>query len=67
MSHVLSKLLPLIVYPLGIVISLSLSACLLLWIGKRRIAVLFLLLSISVLWVSSMRKTAEFVMGSLER
>ncbi len=67
MVYFLSKLLPLFVYPLGIAIILSLFTCLLVWTGRRRAAVTVLLLSVSLLWITSTRKAAEFVMWSLER
>lgn len=67
MSHLLTKLLPLFVYPLGISIILSLSGLLFLWAGQKRIAVFSILISIMVLWGSSTKVVADFVMTSLER
>ncbi len=67
MSYLLTKLLPLFVYPLGLTIILGLFALMLLLIGRKRIALFSILLSITVLWGSSTAKVADSLMASLER
>ena len=62
----LSKLLPLLVLPIGIVIELSLVALLLLLLGKRKPAVAFLVSALLVLWVASMPIVAGTLYGELE-
>jgi len=64
--HSMTKILPLFVYPLGISIILCFSGLLSLRAGKKRIAMFSILLSIIVLWGSSTRVVAEFVLASLE-
>lgn len=63
----LSKLLPLFVYPLGITIILCIFSLLLLWVRRRRLAMFLLIISVVVLWGSSTTVVAEFVLASLER
>jgi len=63
----LSKILPLLVLPIGIVFWLSLIALYLLWKHKRRSAMVFLATAILVLWASSMPIVADFSLGTLER
>jgi uncharacterized SAM-binding protein YcdF (DUF218 family) len=66
MGYLLTKLLPLPVYPLGMGISFILTSFVFLRGGRRRIAGLMLLFSVIVLWGASTRTAAEFVMRSLE-
>ena len=63
----LSKILPLMVLPIGIVIELLLMALLLLWWGKRKSAAFFMVSAISVLWCCSMPIVANTVLGKLEQ
>lgn len=63
----LSKILPLVVLPIGIVIELSIIALVFLWKGKRVLATIFLVASMLVLWVSSMPIVANNLLGRLEQ
>lgn len=63
----LSKILPLLVLPIGIVIELSLVALVLLVKDRRKTAAVFLAAAILVLWVASMPMVAAGLMGKLER
>lgn len=63
----LSKILPLLVVPIGIVLELLLVTLLLLWKRKRKSAVLCLVTAMLVLWGSSMPIVANSLLGSLER
>jgi uncharacterized SAM-binding protein YcdF (DUF218 family) len=67
MNFALTKLLPLFVYPLGMAIMLFLAGFLLLWIRRKRSAVLLIFLSLVLLWSASTQVAAEFVLYSLER
>ena len=60
MNYLLTKLLPLFVYPLGL-------ALLLLAARRKTIAAISILLSIAVLWSSSTSIVADFVIASLEQ
>ena len=63
----LSKILPLMVLPIGIVIELLLMALLLLWWGKRKSSAFFMVAAIFVLWCCSMPIVANTVLGKLEQ
>lgn len=63
----LSKLLPLMVLPIGLVIELALLALLLLHFGRRKASATFLLAALLLLWVSSMPIVAAALYGRLER
>ncbi len=67
MSLFLSKLLPQLIYPVSLTIWLALFAGLFAWRGYKRWATLSLFLSITVLWVCSMRVVADYLSISLER
>jgi uncharacterized SAM-binding protein YcdF (DUF218 family) len=67
MAYLLTKLLPLLVYPLSLAILFCLSSCLLLWNGRRRSAGLLIVLAAGLLWAASTRKAAELIMLPLER
>jgi len=67
MSLFLSKLLPRLVYPLGLTSGLLLLAIFFIWWGRRRLSAAFLLLALSILWVSAMPVTAAWLSASLER
>lgn len=63
----LSKLLPLLVLPVGIVIIATLVALLLLWTGRRRASAVCLVFALLVLWISSMPIVANTLYGKLEQ
>jgi len=63
----LSKILPLFVLPIGVVIELSFIALLFLWKGWRKTATAFLGTAMLVLWVSSMPIVADTLLGRLEQ
>ena len=63
----LSKILPLMVLPIGLVIEISLLALLFLLLGRRRLSAGFLVLAMLVLWISSMPIVADTLLGRLER
>jgi len=63
----LSKLLPLLVLPIGLVIELSFIALLFLLKGWRRTAATFLVSAMLVLWTASMPFVAETLLGKLEQ
>lgn len=62
----LTKLLPLLVLPIGMVIECLLIALVLYLYDKRRAAIVFVGVAVVVLWVTSMPLTAETLMGKLE-
>lgn len=62
----LSKLLPLLILPLGMVLIASLCALLLLVKGRRKAAIGLQFLALSVLWVCSMPRVADMLYGRLE-
>jgi uncharacterized SAM-binding protein YcdF (DUF218 family) len=63
----LSKLLPLLVLPVGVVIELCLLALVFLCLGKRIASAVFLLGALLLLWVSSMPIVANPLYDGLER
>jgi len=63
----LSKLLPLLVLPIGIVIELSLLALLFLLLRKRKASAVCLVVALVVLWVSSMPIVAGVLYSRLEQ
>jgi len=63
----LSKILPLLILPVGIVIELSLIALLFQLSGKRRTATVFLFGALLVLWVSATPLVAKNLYGKLEQ
>lgn len=63
----LSKLLPLLVLPIGVVIELCLLALWLVLSGKRKASAGCLILALGVLWTSSMPLVADALYGRLER
>ncbi|MEN8217949.1 MAG: YdcF family protein [Pseudomonadota bacterium] len=67
MSIFLSKLLPQLIYPVSLTIWLAIFAGLFAWRGHKRLAGIALFLSVALLWVSSMRVTADYLSISLER
>ena len=62
----LSKLLPLLVLPVGIVMELCLLALLFLWLDKRKASAVCLVSAVLALWVFSMPIVASFLYGRLE-
>ena len=63
----LSKILPLLVLPIGIVFELLVIAFVLLWWRKRKSAMFFIVTAMTVLWLSSTPIVANTVLGKLER
>ena len=63
----LSKILPLMVLPIGIVLELLLIALFLLWRRRRSAAVFFIVTAMAVLWISSMPVVGNAVLGKLEQ
>jgi len=63
----LSKLLPLLVLPVGIVMLSLFFALVLVWMRRRRASVGFLFFGLLVLWISSMPITAATLYGRLEQ
>jgi len=63
----LTKILPLFVLPIGLVLELSFIALLFLLKGWRRTAATFLGLAMLLLWVSSMPIVADTLLGKLEQ
>jgi uncharacterized SAM-binding protein YcdF (DUF218 family) len=66
MSYLLTKLLPLFVYPLGITLLLCFAALLFMAANRKKIALFSIFLAIAVLWSSSTPIVADAVIGSLE-
>lgn len=62
----LSKILPLMLLPIGIVLELSFVALLLLWMGKRKSSAAFLLTAMLVLLLSSLPIVGDKLMAGLE-
>jgi uncharacterized SAM-binding protein YcdF (DUF218 family) len=66
MEYLLSKLLPLFVYPLGVSILLILVTLRLAWIGRRGGALVTGLSAAGILWVAAMPATASALLMSLQ-
>ena len=62
----LSKILPLLILPVGMATWLCLLALVLLWAGKRKTSITFLFVAVLVLWGSSMQLVAQTLYGKLE-
>jgi len=67
MEYLLSKLLPLFVYPLGLAILFGLFGLLMLVRNSRFAAAVSVILAVAILWVSSTNVFSGFVMRSLEQ
>lgn len=63
----LSKLLPLLVLPVGVVFVLGFLALVLLLLGRRKTSAGFLVIALAVLWVASMPLVANTLYGRLEQ
>jgi uncharacterized SAM-binding protein YcdF (DUF218 family) len=63
----LSKILPLMLLPIGIVFEFSFIALLLLWRGKRKSSAAFLVTAMLVLWVSSTPIVGDNLLARLEQ
>jgi len=63
----LSKILPLLVLPVGIAIELCLLALLYIWKDRGRVAGFFLSCAVLVLWLASMPMVGHTLLGRLER
>ncbi len=62
-----SKILPLLVLPIGLVLELSFIALLLALAGKKKSSALFTFLAMAMLWSASTPYVADTLMGRLER
>lgn len=67
MNYLLTKLFPLFVYPLGLSVLLCIFGLLLLWLGRKRLAVSFIVISVVLSWACSTRVIADALIQSLER
>lgn len=67
MEFLLSKLLPLFVYPLGLAIFFIFVGLIAVLSGKRGRAVFSILLAVVILWVSATNEFSGFALRSLER
>ena len=63
----LSKILPLLLLPIGIIFGLLIIALLLLWRRKRKTSAVFIILAMTLLWVSSMPIVADTFLGRMEQ
>lgn len=63
----LSKVLPLLVLPVGLVLELTFLAFLLVLAGKKKSSAFVLFLSMALVWTASMPYVADTLMGRLER
>jgi len=63
----LSKILPLLVLPIGLVLELSFIALMLVLKGKKRISAVFIFLAMALLWAASMPIVADALLGKLEQ
>jgi len=63
----LSKILPLLVLPIGLVLELVFLAFLLVLAGKKKISAFVLFLTLVLLWVAAMPYVADTLTGRLER
>jgi len=63
----LTKILPLFVLPIGLVLELSFIALLFLWKGWRRTSATFLVSAMLLLWAASMPFVADLLLGKLEQ
>lgn len=63
----LSKILPLLVLPIGLVIELTFMAFLLVIAGKKKSSAILLFLAMALLWGASTPYVAEWLTGRLER
>ena len=63
----LSKILPLFVLPIGLVLELSFIALLLVLKGKKNTSAVFISLAMILLWASSMPYVADTLLGKLEK
>ncbi|BAO43696.1 YdcF family protein [Thiolapillus brandeum] len=64
MSYLMTKLLPLLVYPLGLSILLLLGA--LLWQRRKPLATLFVVTAVMLLWICSTPRFSDWLMATLE-
>ena len=67
MEFLLSKLLPMMVYPLGLAMILIFFALILIALHRSRLASLLLVTSICILWVSSTPVFSDFIRKPLEQ
>jgi uncharacterized SAM-binding protein YcdF (DUF218 family) len=67
MEYLLSKLLPLFVYPLGLSILLVFFGLMLMSLGHRRKSAVSFLLAMAILWINSTNVFSGYVLSSLEQ
>ncbi len=67
MSYMMTKLLPLFVYPLGLAIVLLLLSRLFSWLGRREAASLLVICAVALLWLCSMPRFSDWAMSTLEK
>jgi uncharacterized SAM-binding protein YcdF (DUF218 family) len=67
LGYFLSKLLPLFVYPLGVVILLGVIAALLIWKGNRRSGLAAVVSGVILIWFCATPAFSHYVRGSLEK
>lgn len=67
MEYLLTKLLPLLVYPLGLAILFSLAGLIAVLRGHRGRAAISILLAVIILWGSSTNIVSTYVINSLEK
>jgi uncharacterized SAM-binding protein YcdF (DUF218 family) len=66
MFYYLTKILPLLVMPVFVTVAASLLALCFLLLGKRRPAIILLVMAISLLWISSLPAVAARLVWSLQ-
>ncbi|WP_456380097.1 YdcF family protein [Thiolapillus sp.] len=66
-AGLITKLLPLFLYPLGLSIVLSLLALVLVWRGRKSSALATLGIAIVTLWICSTPRFSNWIAGTLER
>ena len=67
MELFVSKLLPQLIYPLGLFIWLTIAGGVLAWLGRRRLGVAVLSVAVFVLWVASTPVFSGSIRAALER
>jgi uncharacterized SAM-binding protein YcdF (DUF218 family) len=67
MEYLLTKLLPLFVYPLGLAIVLGILGLVLFARGHHRKAIISVVMGVVILWVSATNVFSSFILNSLER
>jgi len=63
----LSKLLPLLLMPVGVVLILGFTAVILLICGRRKVSLLLMIFAMGLLWIAATPVVASLLYGNLER